>query len=168
MEKNKTRCYFGFISECVSFSCPSVVYSLVLWHEINERFSDILLCFQYQTVRKGNQHGGREYDDLQNWLDMTSHELLLVRGILARVQKDAVETLAFCTLKLAVRLVVAVEGLTQPPAKDNKGCVPERYLVKRWLALICAYLKSRLSKPWFKVSSVSGARRLVNHSFLTL
>ena len=23
---------------------------------------------------RGNQHGGREYDDLQNWLDMTSHE----------------------------------------------------------------------------------------------
>ena len=23
---------------------------------------------------RGNQHGGREYDDLQSWLDMTSHE----------------------------------------------------------------------------------------------
>ena len=23
---------------------------------------------------KGNQHGGRKLDDLQNWLDMTSHE----------------------------------------------------------------------------------------------
>ena len=23
---------------------------------------------------RGNQHGGGEYDDLQNWLDMTSHE----------------------------------------------------------------------------------------------
>ena len=23
---------------------------------------------------RGNQHGGFEYDDLQNWLDMTSHE----------------------------------------------------------------------------------------------
>ena len=34
--------------------------------------------FQHQTVEKGNQHGGRKYDDyfndLQNWLDMTSHE----------------------------------------------------------------------------------------------
>ena len=26
--------------------------------------------FQYQTVGKGNQHGGREYDDLQNWRNM--------------------------------------------------------------------------------------------------
>ena len=25
--------------------------------------------FQYQTVEKGNQHGGRKYDDLQNLLD---------------------------------------------------------------------------------------------------
>ena len=23
---------------------------------------------------RGNQHGGREYDDLQNWLDMMPHE----------------------------------------------------------------------------------------------
>ena len=23
---------------------------------------------------RGNQHGGRKYDDLQNWLNMTSHE----------------------------------------------------------------------------------------------
>ena len=30
--------------------------------------------FQYQTVGRGNQHGGGEYDDLQNWPDMTSHE----------------------------------------------------------------------------------------------
>ena len=29
--------------------------------------------FQYHTVEKGNQHGGREYDDLQNLPDMTSH-----------------------------------------------------------------------------------------------
>ena len=28
---------------------------------------------------RGNQHGGRRYDDLQNWLDMTSHENPLCR-----------------------------------------------------------------------------------------
>ena len=30
--------------------------------------------FQYRSVLKGNQYGGGEYDDWQNWLDMTSHE----------------------------------------------------------------------------------------------
>ena len=30
--------------------------------------------FQYQDVQRGNQHGGHEYNDLQNWFDMTSHE----------------------------------------------------------------------------------------------
>ena len=30
--------------------------------------------FQYQTVGKGNQHGGRKYDDLLDLLDMTSHK----------------------------------------------------------------------------------------------
>ena len=29
---------------------------------------------------KGNQHGSCEYDDLQNWLDMTSHENPLLHG----------------------------------------------------------------------------------------
>ena len=30
---------------------------------------------------RGNQHGGCEYDDLQNWLDMTSHENPLITAI---------------------------------------------------------------------------------------
>ena len=30
--------------------------------------------FQYQIMEEGNQHGGRKYDDLQNWLNMTTHE----------------------------------------------------------------------------------------------
>ena len=34
----------------------------------------MVLCFQYQAVQKENQHGGRNYDALQNWLDMTSHK----------------------------------------------------------------------------------------------
>ena len=34
-------------------------------------------------MQTGNQHGGREYDDLQNLLDMTSHENpLLIRTII--------------------------------------------------------------------------------------
>ena len=28
-------------------------------------------------MQRGNQHGGREYDDLQNLLDTTSHEIPL-------------------------------------------------------------------------------------------
>ena len=32
-------------------------------------------CFsQNRPMQVGNQHGGREYDNLQNLLDMTSHE----------------------------------------------------------------------------------------------
>ena len=34
---------------------------------------------QYRSMGKGNQHGGRKYDDLQNLLDMTSHENPLLR-----------------------------------------------------------------------------------------
>ena len=36
---------------------------------------------------RGNQHGGREYDDLQNWLDMTSHKNLINDSQLAKMQK---------------------------------------------------------------------------------
>ena len=32
--------------------------------------------FQYWTAEKENQHGSRKYDDLKNWLNMTSHETL--------------------------------------------------------------------------------------------
>ena len=32
-------------------------------------------------MRSGNQHGGRKYDDLQNWLDMTSHENPLLQAL---------------------------------------------------------------------------------------
>ena len=35
---------------------------------------DILLCSPYKSIGSGNQHGGRECDDLQNWLHMKSHE----------------------------------------------------------------------------------------------
>ena len=28
----------------------------------------------YHAVQRGNQHGRCKYDDLQNWLDMMSHE----------------------------------------------------------------------------------------------
>ena len=32
----------------------------------------------YRAMLRGNQHKGRKYGDLQNWLDMTSHEKLLL------------------------------------------------------------------------------------------
>ena len=44
--------------------------SLALWYNLNQKFLDILLCFPYRTMGRGNQHGGRECDDLQNWLHM--------------------------------------------------------------------------------------------------
>ena len=48
--------------------------------------SETFCCFfQYQTVEKGNQHGGRKYYDLQNLHDMTSHENPLFSG-LRRIQ----------------------------------------------------------------------------------
>ena len=45
--------------------CHSVV---VLYYDTNLiKASGTFCCvFQCQTVGKGNQHGGREYDDLQN------------------------------------------------------------------------------------------------------
>ena len=47
----------------------------------------IFADFQYSVGKKfiqslvatGNQHGGHKYDDLQNWLHMTSHENLLCK-----------------------------------------------------------------------------------------
>ena len=38
---------------------------------------------------RGNQHGGYEYDDLQNWLDMTSHEnhLFCFAGVVGKNPK---------------------------------------------------------------------------------
>ena len=32
--------------------------------------------FLYHAMLRGNQHGGHKNDDLQNWLDMASHETL--------------------------------------------------------------------------------------------
>ena len=49
--------------------------NLVSWSELNKKkLWDILLCFSIPGCVEGNQHGGCEYDDLQNWFDMTSHE----------------------------------------------------------------------------------------------
>ena len=47
-------------------------------------------AFQYHPVRSGNQQGGREYDDLQNWLDITSHEnpLLQLSGNFMLIQTE--------------------------------------------------------------------------------
>ena len=43
--------------------------------------------FLYRPVATGNQHGGREYGDLQNWPDMTSHEkpLLASNGLVQHI-----------------------------------------------------------------------------------
>ena len=46
-------------------------YSVVVWYcDTNLIKSSRTFCciFQYQPVVTGNQHGGREYDDLQYWL----------------------------------------------------------------------------------------------------
>ena len=50
--------------------------NLVLWYEPNKKLWDILVCFSLPGHVKGNQHGSCEYDDLQNWLDVTLHETL--------------------------------------------------------------------------------------------
>ena len=54
---------------------------LVLWYELRKSCKAFCCLFQYQTVEKGNQHGDRGYDDLQNWLDMTSQEIPLYGGL---------------------------------------------------------------------------------------
>ena len=35
---------------------------------------DFVAFFLYRSMLRGNQHGDGKYDDLQNWLDMKSHE----------------------------------------------------------------------------------------------
>ena len=37
-------------------------------------FRTFSCVFLYHTMQRGNQHGGRKCDDLQNQLDMMSHE----------------------------------------------------------------------------------------------
>ena len=54
----------NFTQVCVLIFLP-LSWILVLWYEMKS--SRTFCCaFQYKTVEKGNQHGGREYDDLQN------------------------------------------------------------------------------------------------------
>ena len=54
----------------LSLSC-----NMVLWYAPSfKKSSGTFCCFPIPHSVKGNQHGIREYDDLQNWLDMTSHE----------------------------------------------------------------------------------------------
>ena len=50
--------------------------------------------FQCLTVGQGNQHGGRVYDDLQNLLDMTSHESPLYREIVPPRETVAIARVA--------------------------------------------------------------------------
>ena len=45
-----------------------------MWYELNKKNGTFCHVFLYRFILRGNQHGGRKYDDLQNWLDMTSHE----------------------------------------------------------------------------------------------
>ena len=35
-----------------------------------------MFSYTWCAMLRGNQHGSGPYDDLQNWLDMTSHETL--------------------------------------------------------------------------------------------
>ena len=50
--------------------------NLVMRYELNKKVAEHYVVFSklYHSVYLGNQHGGREYDDLQNYLDMMSHE----------------------------------------------------------------------------------------------
>ena len=53
-------------------------------------------------MQRGNQHGGREYDDLQDLLDMTSHDnpLLLHLGLKVRVLSPEVLSVKWQLLKV--------------------------------------------------------------------
>ena len=53
--------------------CISIILSL------GRNLVLLLIYFPIPGHAKGNQHGGRKYDDLQNWLDMTSHKNPLLR-----------------------------------------------------------------------------------------
>ena len=43
-------------------------------NHLNFRITSFCCIFHYRAMLRGNQHGGRKYDDLQNWLEMISHE----------------------------------------------------------------------------------------------
>ena len=58
---------------CANILFPTVV---IRYCGMNQIKSNGTFCciFQYRSVQRGTQHGGREYDDFQNCLNMTSHE----------------------------------------------------------------------------------------------
>ena len=70
---------FEISTECVRwYSCHSVI---ILYCGMNLIKNNRTFCcvFLYRAMLRGNQHGGRKYDDLQNWFDVMPHENPLLR-----------------------------------------------------------------------------------------
>ena len=67
---------------------------------------------------RGNQHGGGKYDDLQNWLDMMSHEkpLLRKKWRLSRGQPCRLQNLV---VRQSFWLSVICHKLKQPFVTDK-------------------------------------------------
>ena len=64
---------------CVLIIFLSLGCNLALWYELNKKFCWILLYFPIQACGDRKPNGGHKYDDLQNWLHMTSNENPLFR-----------------------------------------------------------------------------------------
>ena len=77
-----------FIAQDFKFLVCSGVYLyschlVLIWYlqnGLSRKLRCILFCFPTQSCAERNQHGSRRYDNLQNWLDVTSHESLLWSG----------------------------------------------------------------------------------------
>ena len=48
--------------------------NLVMWYNLIKSNATLCRFSQYLHMGTGNQHGSHKYDDLENLLDMTSHE----------------------------------------------------------------------------------------------
>ena len=96
-------------------------------------------------MQRGNQHGSCKYDDLQNWLDMTSHEnpLLIKTTTLTYLKSLHREKQQQLYLKLAVASTCYMtlcknlrKNLFPQNARVHKVDVPARMLNKSKIKLM--------------------------------
>ena len=98
-QNNKTTFYFWIPSSqklkfqprvCTVILVTLCNFGIVVWTQLKVSGRFLSSVFLYRTMRRGNQHGVRKCDDLQNRLDMTSHENSLLyennaRALLSRI-----------------------------------------------------------------------------------
>ena len=118
--KKKNTWTFNLLYERIwkfSIVCVLILSSLscnlVMWYgSYKNLLNEIFCCFsQHCPVQSGNLHGCRMYDDLQNLLDMTSHDkpLYFIRAMQPKIHtpsvKDLREVVDWCIIEIICNIV---------------------------------------------------------------